>query len=515
MNKKHEQKRYFDQPIKRRSFLKWTGMLSLLALSRSKVAWAQVRQLLWVSPTSVSTALYNELYRPQFHYSPAGNWINDPNGLVYYQGEYHLYNQYNPDANVWGAMHWSHAVSTDLVHWTNLPIALYPDAKGDIWSGSAVVDVNNSSGFFSNGAGLVAIYTDANTVPQQQSIAYSSDRGRTWTKYANNPVIANPGLNDFRDPKVFWYAPTNRWIMIVAGGYVHFYSSPDLKNWTLESTLTNYNTECPNLFALPIDGNSNNMQWVLSMGGVQYYLGSFDGHTFSTASGPFTVDYGADFYAAQAWSNIPSTDGRSIWLGWMNNTGYDGQTPTYPWRGTMTEARSMTLQTFPEGVRLVQNPVVELAQLHGQHFSLTSQTISPGSNPLASINGDALDISATFTLGTASSFGFNVRVAGSQQTTISYNVSAGTLVVDRSLSGVSSFSSSFATKHTAPLTPINGTISLRILVDRSSVEVFGNNGKVVITDQIFPDAGSTSLVLYATGGNVTLNSLDLYQMNPA
>lgn len=461
---------------------------------------------------SASPALYNEVYRPQYHFTPVGNWMNDPNGLVYYQGMYHLFYQYNPAAMVWGPMHWGHAVSTDLVHWQTLPIALFPDDAGDIWSGSIVADTTDSSGFFNGGSGLVAIYTAAHTVPQQQSIAYSKDGGTTWTKYAGNPVIPNPGVADFRDPKVFWYAPTQRWIMIVAGGTVRFYSSPDLKTWTSESQLTEQ-TECPDLFPLPVDGNVQHQEWVLSLGGRSYELGTFNGHTFSKTAGPFTVDFGADFYAAQSYSNIPTSDGRRIWIGWMDNWDYAQQTPTAPWRGAMTVPRSLSLKTFAEGVRLVQTPVTELQGLRGQHTSLDSQKITAGSHTLAAVSGDTLDITAQFHIGTASEFGLAVRTGTGQQTTIGYDVSARQLFVDRTQSGTSSFSGSFAARHVAALVPNNNTVKMRILVDRSSVEVFGDDGHVVFTDQIFPDASSQGVQVYATGGSVTLSSLDAYQVN--
>lgn len=453
----------------------------------------------------------HEVYRPFYHFTPVAHWMNDPNGLVYYQGEYHLFYQYYPEGMAWGPMHWGHAVSTDLVHWQQLPIALFPDAAGDIWSGSVVVDVHNSSGFFPDGSGLVALYTLAGAAPQQQCLAYSVDRGRTWTKYAGNPVLANPGVTDFRDPKVIWHAPTQRWIMIVAGGIVRFYSSPDLKIWTFESLLSD-ESECPDFFALPVDGNTQQQQWVVSLGGRTYYLGDFDGHSFHKTAGPFVVDYGADFYAVQSYSDIPEEDGRRIWIGWMDNWEYGQQVPTSPWRGAMTVPRCMTLQTRPDGVRLLQAPVRELRSLHGPCTHLEQQTVRPDNNIVLAADGDVLDISVKFQLETASEFGLLVRVGQGQRTLIGYDTVAKQLFVDRTQAGVSDFNSTFAARHCAPLAPDNMTITLRILVDRSSVEVFANGGVVVLTEQIFPDPASTGVQVYALDGTVTLCSLDLYPM---
>ncbi|EFH81815.1 glycoside hydrolase family 32 protein [Ktedonobacter racemifer] len=457
---------------------------------------------------------FNEPERPQFHFTPQANWMNDPNGLLYYQGEYHLFYQHHPGSISSGPMHWGHAVSHNLVHWTHLPIALYPDEQGDAWSGSAVVDANNTSGFFPGGSGLAALYTGAHTVPQQQCLAYSSDRGRTWTKYKYNPVIANPGVNDFRDPRVFWYEPEQRWFMIVAGGQVRFYSSPDLKSWRLESQLDDH-TECPDLFPLAIDGDPNKQKWVLSLGGRFYYVGSFDGHIFSKESDLLTTDYGSDFYAAQSWSDIPASDGRRIWLGWMTDLSYAPVIPATSWRGTMSVARSLGLKTIPQGLRLVQMPIRELEQLRSEQVHLDRSELTPGTNLLADMRSDTLDIVASFQPGSGREFGFKLRVGGEEQTLVGYDTRTSRFFVDRTQSGRSDFNNRFAARHETSLLLKNNMLTLRILLDRTSIEVFANDGEVVISDLIFPNVSSQGIELYTSGGETILHSLDLYHMSSA
>jgi fructan beta-fructosidase len=301
-----------------------------------------------------------EQYRPQFHFSPKAHWINDPNGMIYYKGTYHLFYQYHPESSVWGPMHWGHTTSKDMVHWEEQPIALYPDSLGYIFSGSAVVDVNNTSGFGKNGqVPLVAIFTHHNPKlekikPEQtqyQSLAYSLDEGKTWTKYARNPVLKNPGITDFRDPKVRWYEPKKKWILTLAAkDRVAIYSSPDLKTWSKESDFGSDAGahggvwECPDLFPLKHNGKD---VWVLIVninpGGpnkgsaAQYFLGDFDGKNFKAYSKQTKwLDYGTDNYAGVTFSN---TGDRTILMGWMNNWQYAREVPTPNWRGATTVPR--------------------------------------------------------------------------------------------------------------------------------------------------------------------------------
>lgn len=482
--------------------------------------------------------LYAEKYRPQFHFSPKSNWMNDPNGLVYYEGEYHLFYQYHPYSTVWGPMHWGHAVSKDLIHWDHLPTALAPDEYGTIFSGSAVVDWHDTSGFFQGGVGLVAIFTHADIQPgmkrkERQSIAYSADKGRTWTKYDGNPVLIDESMTDFRDPKVFWHVETNKWIMVlVARDRVRFYSSPNLKEWILTSEFGADEGshlgvwECPDLFELPVDGCK---KWVLivsmHLGGnpttqegskTQYFIGEFDGTHFINDNSSDTVlwlDHGRDNYAGVSWSDLPAEDGRLIYIGWMSNWKYARLTPTDGWRSAMTLPRELTLKSGLDGIKLFQNPVRELEKLRKLKHSWNNAVIGANSSLLSDVSGDTLEIIAEFELNTAKEFGLKVRKSDSEETVIGFDADSRILFVDRTESGVTDFFEHFAGRHGGPLQIRNNRIQMRLLIDRSSVEVFGNDGELAITEQIFPDPGSKGLELYAKDGEVKLISLHIYSLN--
>ncbi len=480
--------------------------------------------------------MLNEPFRPQYHFTPQAHWLNDPNGLVYYDGEYHLFYQYNPHDIVWGPMHWGHAVSPDLVNWTHLPIALYPDEVGQIFSGSMVIDWHNTAGL--GRETMVAFFTHENNGRQMQSIAYSTDKGRTWTKYAGNPILEPPNSGrDFRDPKVIWYGQreSGHWLMVVvAGRIVLFYTSPDLINWTAsgEFGLTVGATggvwETPDLFELPLDGGPDT-RWVLAVAigdgapaggsGMQYFVGAFDGQVFTNENDKEIVlwaDFGADFYAPQSWSESP--DGRRIWVAWMNNWRYANQVPATTWRGGLTIPRGLSLTQMPEGVRLLQQPIGELQAVRGREHTWFNETISPQTNLLADIQGDALEIIAAFSVEPglkADRFGFRVRVGAVEMTTIGYATQEGKLFVDRRQSGQTDFCEMFAAVHEAEMRPQNGLIHLHIFVDRHSVELFGNGGLVQITDQIFPASDSLGLELFAAGGPIRVNRLTIYELNAA
>ena len=478
---------------------------------------------------------YREMYRPQFHFTPRKNWMNDPNGLVYFEGEYHLFYQYNPFGIKWGHMSWGHAVSRDLVHWQHLPVALPEENGVMIFSGSAVVDEKNTSGFGLNGKPpMVAIYTGYHPANgrQDQRIAYSTDRGRTWTKYGGNPVI-DIKSTDFRDPKVFWYEPRQRWIMAVvlaAEHKVSFYASPDLKRWTHRSDFGPAGAiggawECPDLFELPVDGKPHQTKWGLVVNvnpggvaggsGAQYFIGQFDGTTFTNDNPKdhaLWLDYGKDFYAVVSWSNIPPRDGRRLLIGWMNNWEYGQEIPTSPWRSAQSIPREARLKTFSDGIRLVQSPVMELQRLREAHYTLSNKMIAPASDPLSGqrVNGKALEIIATFEPGTASECGLKVRKGANEETVVGYDVATAELFVDRSRSGQVDFNPRFSGKHSGALPAERGRIKLRLFVDWSSVEVFGGDGRTVITEQIFPSAGAGGIALYAKGGAAKLISLDVW-----
>jgi fructan beta-fructosidase len=495
---------------------------------------------------------YPERYRPRYHFTPATNWMNDPNGMVLFDGEYHLFYQHNPFGIRWGHMSWGHAVSPDLVRWRHLPVAIPEESGVMAFSGSAVVDWKNTSGFGRDGRPpLVAIYTGHREKNQSQFIAYSTDRGRTWARHSRNPVL-DVGSAEFRDPKVFWYEPQQKWVMAVVRATEHkvaFYASPDLKAWTHLSDFgpagaTGGVWECPDLFELPVDGDPTRKRWVLIVnlnpGGVaggsggQYFVGDFDGTHFTADAGaglPVAqdapdaaaglparwLDYGADFYAAVTWSDAPRDDGRRVLLGWMNDWTYGNDIPTAPWRGAMSVPRLIALSTTPQGPRLVQAPVPELERLRGPRRTVAARTIPAGTTPLAAqgVRGQALEIVAEFEPGTADEFGLKVRTGRGQETVIGVAVRAGRLFVDRTRSGEVDFHKAFAARHTAPLSLAGGRVRLRVLVDWSSVEVFANDGSVVLTDQIFPSPASQGVALYAVGGAARLVSLEAWPMSSA
>jgi fructan beta-fructosidase len=525
------------------------ALLAALALLAAAGARAQDR------PT------YTERYRPQYHFTPPTNWMNDPNGLVFFDGEYHLFYQYNPFGITWGHMSWGHAVSRDLVRWQHLPVAI-PEADSVMaFSGSAVVDWRNTSGFGSGGEPpLVAIYAGHRTdrKNQAQYLAYSTDRGRTWTKYVGNPVL-DIGAADFRDPKVFWYAPQQKWVMVVALSPEHrisLYSSPDLKRWTHMSDFGPARAvggvwECPDLFELPVDGDPANTRWVLIVnlnpGGIaggsggQYFVGRFDGTRFAAEDGgrggalvehapnattkvpdasadtALWMDHGKDLYAAVTYSDVPRADGRRILVGWMNNWQYGGDIPTAPWRSAMSVPRTLALRTTPRGIRLVQQPVAELRQLRGTPRRLGARPIADGTVSLApnGIAGKAMEIVAELEAGTASEFGLKVRTGQSEETVIGVDPKRGLLFVDRTHSGAVDFHKDFPGRQTAPLPIETGRVRLRVLVDWSSVEVFDGSGRTVITDQIFPSPESDGVALYARGGTARLVSLEAWPLASA
>ena len=469
-----------------------------------------------------------DTHRPVFHFTPPSKWMNDPNGLVYFDGEYHLFYQYHPDSDVWGPMHWGHAVSTDLMHWEHLPIALYPDEHGMIFSGSAVVDVNNTAGFGENA--LVAAFTYNRDHKESQNIAYSTDRGRTWTKYAGNPVVSNSqNLRDFRDPKVFWHE--NCWVMILAAGNsVLFYRSLDLKRWEFSGSFgnsqygsTNGVWETPDLFKLQIDSTTE-ARWVLMAGvskgapaggsGTQYFIGDFNGETFISENPKETIlwaDYGADYYAPQAWNNEPN--GRRILLAWMSNWEYAREVPSDGWRGIFTLPREVLLTKTDNGLRLKQTPAAEIQALRGEAFHFEKHNVQPGGNPLEGIQADTFELDAKVKVEPSTNlFGFRIRKGAGEYTTVGFNTSSREVFIDRRASGIINFNDGFAAIHTAPL-DIKETVQLKIFVDRCSVEVFVNDGLTSLSDLIYPSMNGNGLEFFTEGGNVLLESLSVFQLN--
>ena len=445
----------------------------------------------------VPEKLYAERYRPQFHFSPAKNWTNDPNGMVFYKGEYHLFFQHNPSGINWGNMTWGHAVSPDMLHWTQLEHAIYPDKLGTIFSGSAVVDENNTAGFQTGDEKvIVCIYTSAgDTSPESkgqpftQSIAYSNDRGRTWTKYDKNPVLKQLAGGN-RDPKVIWHAPSKKWVMALyldKNDYALF-TSPDLKQWAQVCKLTiPAASECPDFFQLPVDGDAKNMKWVFWGANNMYLLGSFDGTTFSRESDVLPTHFGANRYAAQTFSDIPTTDGRRIQIAWMAGGAY----PRMPFNQQMSVPVTLTLRTFPEGVRLCTLPIDEIKSLRAGHRTWKGE-LAPGQNPMADASVELADISLNIEPRGAAEVGLKIRGVP-----IQYSVK------DKKLScrGTS-----------APVELTNGRLALRILVDRSSLEIFTADGKVNMAYCFQPTADEKSLAIYAVGGTANVPSLDIWDL---
>lgn len=478
------------------------------------------------------------IYRPAFHFSPEKNWINDPAGLVFDGSEYHLFTQYNPFGDRWGHMSWGHAVSNDLVSWRELPVALKEENGVAIFTGSAVLDAANTSGFGKGGiAPLVAIYTGNSAGLQTQNIAYSVDRGRTWTKYAGNPVI-DLHESDFRDPMVFWHEPTRRWVMVVSLALNHkvlFFSSPDLKSWTRLGDFGTAganaapNWECPNLFQLPVANGAGEKKWVLELGigdngpaggsATQYFIGDFDGTKFvddNPLNQTLWVDYGSDFYAAQSWSNIPKSDGRRILIAWMDNWKYADKLPTSPWRGQLTSPRELGLLKTPDGIRLTQVPVKELQAARDEHVQLRNASWADAQALLARRDWhDTLEIEAELQLKGSQDFGFILRKGPSYGTRVGYESQWSDVYIDRTHSGDLIVGPTFATKHEAPIALRNGRIRMHILLDRSSVELFAENGLVTITDLIYPRPGDRALGVYANGNPPSVISLDVWTLKPS
>jgi sucrose-6-phosphate hydrolase SacC (GH32 family) len=645
-----------------------------------------------------SSGTYSEPFRPQYHFTPEKNWMNDPNGLVYYKGEYHLFYQYNPYGDKWGHMSWGHAVSPDMVHWKHLPLALPEEDGVMIFSGSAVIDWKNSSGFGKDGQPpMVAIYTGyrTNDNVQFECIAFSNDKGRTWTKYSANPVI-NLNSKDFRDPKVQWHEPTKKWIMTVSLSAEHkvcFYGSTNLKEWTLLSKFgpagaTGGVWECPDLFELPVQG-TNEKRWVLAVNinpgsiaggsGGQYFIGEFDGTRFvadkdmlgksasefvpegkliadfegetygdwkttgdafgpgpakgkfpnqnpvdgykgerlvnsfyqgdqttgtltlpefevtkpflnfligggsqketrmdlwvdgkvvRTASGDdgerlswrawdvrelvgrkakieivdnatsgwghinidqimladapahsasesaLWFDYGPDYYAAVSWSDVPNSDGRRLWLGWMNNWQYGQDVPTSPWRSAMSIPREVGLRKTADGIRLVQKPAQEMESLRSEHFQFNGGNVAAVNDWLAKnkIQGDQLEMLVEFAPQSAGVEGVRVLKGDKEATVIGVDRGRGQALVDRMQSGMTNFHPKFASKNEAPIIARDGKVKLHIFVDAGSVEVFINDGECVFTDLVFPSAASRGVEFFGPASHSTISSLNVWQL---
>lgn len=484
-------------------------------------------------------------YRPAYHFTSDSNWINDPNGLVYVNGEYHLFYQYNPFGKVWGHMSWGHSVSKDLIKWESLPIALHEEwiGKGKdtamIFSGSAVIDKNNTSGFGTlENPAMVAVYTAfvhngkdsiGNYIPvvQNQCLAYSTDKGRSWTKYKGNPVLDIYSL-EFRDPKVFWYEPQQKWVMIIAKPderEAWFYDSKNLKDWRYMSrwgktgdTLRAW--ECPDLIEMPVQGTSEK-KWVmlLSAGnphhsyvGMQYFVGDFDGKTFSTKQDykePVYLDFGKDFYAAVSYNDVP--DGRKIMVGWLNNWEYANDIPTGNfWRGAFAIPRQLSLIKTNAVFQLLQEPVTDLNSKRKEVFSLPEKQVESSFD--ISYKGDSYELEMIIEPGTASTCGIEILKGKKETTVIKYDKSTGFLTFDRRSSGDTSFNKKFPSVEKVKVDLKDGKIKLRILVDKCIAEVFINDGEKTLTDLVFPKEKEGGIRLFAEGGTTIFKNVKVWTL---
>ena len=466
-----------------------------------------------------------EKFRPTYHFSPLYGWMNDPNGMVYKDGEYHLFYQHNPYGSKWGNMHWGHAISKDLINWEHRPDAITPDALGTIFSGSAVVDTDNTAGF---GAGaIVAIYTQ-NSGRQVQSIAYSTDNGRSFTKYENNPVLTSDA-RDFRDPKVFWHKETQRWIMLLAVGQeMQIFSSSNLKDWAFESSFGEGQGahggvwECPDLFELPVDG-TNEKKWVLlcnlnpggPFGGsaTQYFVGTFNGKEFVNESPSQTkwMDWGKDHYATVTWSDAP--DNRRIAIAWMSNWQYANDVPTSQYRSPNSVPRDLSLFTVDGETYLQSAPSPELLALRDvskkRSFKVngtrTIKEMIPG-------NGGAYEIELTIENQHADVIGFRLYNDKGEEVDMQYDMKEKKFSMDRRKSGDVGFNENFPMLTWTAIESGKDELKLRLFVDKSSVEAFGDGGRFVMTNQVFPSEPYTHIDFYSKGGAYKVDSFVIYKL---
>jgi fructan beta-fructosidase len=437
--------------------------------------------------------LYREPSRGQFHFSAQRGWNNDPNGLVFFNGEYHLFFQHNPYGWDWGNMHWGHAVSRDLVHWVELGDVLRPDNLGPMFSGSAVVDWENTSGLGAVGKpAQVLIYTAAGN-PAVQCLASSTD-GRRYSKFDGNPVVRQftPGN---RDPKVVWHVPTRQWIMTlyVETNKVHtiqFLGSTDLKTWKGLSRIDGF-FECPDFFELPVEGDPSQRKWVLTAASSEYMIGTFDGQTFAPETPKLPGHRGRGFYAAQTFSDIPAADGRRIQIGWFQTP-----TPGMPFNQSMTIPLELTLRRTSEGPRLAWTPVKELAVLRAKTHPLPAARLEAvGPDPLSGIRAELVELRAEFEPGGDSVVGFNVRGAR-----IGYDAARQELVVN---------------DHRAPAPLRDGRQQITVFCDRMGLEIFASDGLTYVPMPFIPAADDLRLGLSVRGAGVNIRSLEVHELESA
>jgi fructan beta-fructosidase len=432
------------------------------------------------------TNLYQETLRPQLHFSTKRGWLNDANGMVYHNGRFHLYYQHDPfDWGGGGQKWWGHAVSSDMVNWVEVQEGLYAHSYGDqVYSGSAIVDTGNTGGF-KTGTNDVIVAAFTSTA-RGECITFSNDGGLTFTEITNNPVVVHSG----RDPHLLWYAPSNYWVMAVydatGGDGISFYSSPNLRQWTYRSKSNGY-FECPDIFQLPVDGNTNNMMWLLCDASSGYQLGQFNGVAFTPGTSKLPGNSGSGFYASQTFTSTAPGDKRLVRIGWAMI-----DTPGMPFNQSMYFPTELSLRTTTNGVRLFSTPIAEITNNAVAAYAWTNLALSPGSNPLSGIRGTLFDVKAQFSTGTAQSVTFTF-----QGVTVIYNAATQQI----SCNGVVN-----------ALTPIGGTVQLEIIVDRKTIEIFGNNGQLYMPLPANNPAGTSLISLSCTGGSATFNSLSVNKL---
>lgn len=483
-----------------------------------------------IEAAAEEAVLMNEEYRPQYHFTPKKKWMNDPNGLVYQDGTYHLFFQHYPDSTVWGPMHWGHATSEDLVDWKHKPIALYPDSLGYIFSGSAVVDEENTAGFGENA--LVAIFTYHNPNMEQegrddfqyQGIAYSLDQGETWTKYKGNPVLANPGVRDFRDPKVFHDPLTDNWKMIIAAGdHLQLFASEDLKKWEkvsefhdpIPETLGVW--ECPDLFPLEVEGTDEE-KWVLLIShnpgapnggsGTRYFIGDYDGKHFTTDQEEnLWLDYGTDNYAGVTFNNTP--ENQRILIGWMSNWNYANQTPTKRWRSAMTLPRELKLKKDDKGYYLTSFPVENVSEITVDEVDKDKIVLEEA----FSQKGDFSQAKVSFEFeGVPDDFEIIFENDCGEKYLIGYSAAASTIYADRREAGRNDFSEKFASRvQQMPVSDLKDA-AFDIYLDRSSSELFINKGRYAMTNLLFPSKPFTKMTI-TSDGTTTVKDLRISSVN--
>ncbi|AVR45521.1 glycosyl hydrolase family 32 [Christiangramia fulva] len=488
-----------------------------------------------------------EKFRPAFHFTPQAHWMNDPNGMFFLNGTYHLYFQYYPEDNVWGPMHWGHATSKDMIEWQQREIALKPDEKGYIFSGSAVYDKNNTSGLGrENDPPVVAMFTyhdpkgekEGKINYQSQAIAFSLDSGYTWTKYKNNPVIKNPGLKDFRDPKMTWDPIHKKWLMVLsANDRSIFYSSENLKDWQklsefgMQTGAHDGVWECPDFFPMKVE-DSEEIKWVLIQSlnpggynggsGTQYFIGDFDGKTFTPERNfkdlkdkhNYWLDFGRDNYAGVTWSNIPSKDGRTLFLGWMSNWLYAQEVPTEKWRSSMTLPRELTLKKTNSDYRIFSTPARELEK-YKSAIQLQSKRDQNKVVFTAPAQSDLMSNEFNFAIPLKEIKKLQFSLSNSQNDSLKFglNTEDHQFYVNRKKSGLIDFSDKFTQKFsTAPRIVKSDTLKVNFIVDRTSIEIFYDDGATVMTEIFFPEEPYTKFGIHADS-KLEIENMEISRIN--